>query len=50
MTEDRIALLETVLGRTRTQLADAMARIAELEAVIALHNAKAEGETTPALS
>lgn len=44
-------LASVVLQRTRAQLAEAMAKIAELEAIIALHNAKTkESEQTAAVS
>ena len=40
--QDRLTLLEQVLLQTRAQLAEAMAKNAELQAVIAVHNSTTE--------
>lgn len=40
--QERLNIIEQVLIQTRAQLADAMARNAELQAIIAMHNNAAE--------
>lgn len=40
--QERLTLLEQIVIQTRSQLADAMARNAELQAIIAMHNNSAE--------
>lgn len=40
--QERLTLIEQVLIQTRAQLAEAMAKNAELQAIIAMHNNAAE--------
>lgn len=45
--QDRLNIIEQVLIQTRAQLAEAMAKNAELQAIIAMHNSAAEQAEQP---
>lgn len=45
--QERLTLLEQIVIQTRAQLAEAMAKNAELQAIIAMHNSAAEQAEQP---